>query len=134
MSNRPSLVLTASAVVYLAGALALLFAPQEALAAAGVPVARAAVALAQSLGSALFGFSMLNWLQRHARIGGIFGRPVVVANLAHAASAALLLARIATTPPYSLVLWAALALYAVIGVAFAVKLLVSPATPPDETR
>jgi serine/threonine protein kinase len=83
--------------------------------------------LLQVLGSALFGFAMLNWLNRHSRIGGIFGRPVVAANLAHAGSAALLLGKVVKRAEFPPLLVFMLAAYAVLAIAFAVKFFVQPA-------
>jgi hypothetical protein len=89
--NRPSLLLVISAVVYFAAAVPLLFAPEELLTVAGVPTSILDKALLQVIGSAIFGFAMLNWLNRYSRVGGIFGRPLVAGNLAHAGTAALVL-------------------------------------------
>jgi hypothetical protein len=126
MTGRPSLLLLASAIVYFAAALPLLFAPEETLAFAGVAASTFDTALLQVLGSAVFGFAMLNWLNRHSRIGGIFGRPVVAANLAHAGSAALLLGKIAQRAAFAPLLVAVLAVYAVLAIAFAFKFFVQP--------
>lgn len=35
------------------------------------------------LGAAVLGLGMLNWFSRRAPIGGIYGRPVLLANLVH---------------------------------------------------
>lgn len=126
MKERPSILLLVSAVAYFAAALPLLFAPEELLALAGGEVSRLAVGSLQVLGSALFGFAMLNWMQRHSRIGGIFGRPVVVANLGHAGSAALLLAPIALRSEASPPLLIALAVYAPLAIAFGAKFFLRP--------
>jgi hypothetical protein len=126
MDPRPSLLLVLSAVFYFAGALALLFAPEELLTLAGAPPSTLDTALLQALGSALFGFAMLNWMSRHSRIGGIFGRPILVANLAHTASAALLLGHIAIRASLSAPLTVALTLYSALAVAFGLKLSARP--------
>ena len=72
---------------------------------------------------------MLNWAYRFSMIGGIYGRPVVIANLAHAASAALLLAPIARRTPFSWPLAGALAVYGVLAVAFGWKFFAAPKAP-----
>jgi hypothetical protein len=131
MNPRPSLLLVVSAVVYLAAAVVLLFAPQELLRFAGAEPATLVAALLQVLGSALLGFAMLNWNNRFSRIGGIFGRPLVVANLAHSVSAALLLAPIvsrASFPPLPAV---ALGLYTCLAIAFGIKFLGPSATAAE---
>jgi hypothetical protein len=128
MDPRPNLLLVVSAILYLAGALPLLFAPDELLAFGGAPPSALAGALLQVLGSALFGFAMLNWLSRYSRIEGIFGRPLLVANLAHTASAALLLGHIAMRATFSAPFAVALAFYGALAVSFGLKLFArSPA-------
>ena len=59
---------------------ALVFAPRELLAylAPGTPAS--ASWIAQLLGAAFIGFAWLNWLNRGALLGGIYARPVVLAN------------------------------------------------------
>ncbi|WP_421869502.1 hypothetical protein [Marinoscillum sp.] len=37
----------------------------------------------QVIGALYLGFAMLNWMMKSSRIGGIYNRPVVVANLMH---------------------------------------------------
>ncbi len=37
----------------------------------------------QVIGALYLGFAMLNWMVKSSRIGGIYNRPVVVANLMH---------------------------------------------------
>lgn len=126
MGQRPSLLLLASAIVYFAAALPLLFAPEETLAFAGAPASTLDAALLQVVGSAVFGFAMLNWMSRYSRIGGIFGRPVVAANLAHAGSAALLLGKVAKRAAFPPLLLAVVAVYAALAFAFAFKFFVQP--------
>ena len=124
--KQPDLLLVASAAVYLVAGIALLFAPAELLAAAGEPASILPVAVLQVLGSALFGFAMLNWMHRHSTVGGIFGRPLVMANLAHAGSAALLLARPPVERDPAVVLLVALGIYAVFAIGFGSRLFVTP--------
>lgn len=79
MKSDPLLV--APAVLYGAAGLALVFAPAEILASLGGPATSVGAWLAQLLGSALLGLAWLNWLQRSAKVGGIFGRHVLLPNL-----------------------------------------------------
>jgi hypothetical protein len=117
MKSNPLLVF--AAIAYFAAALPLLFAPEEILAFAGAASSPLVVALLQTLACALLGFAMLDWMSRFARIDGIFGRPLVVANLAHAVSAALLLGKLAlhgpARPPVLLI---AVAVYGLLAVGF----------------
>jgi len=76
-----NLLLVASAAVYGVSGLALTFAPAELLAALGASPSAAPLVLAQLLGAALLALATLDWLQRYATVGGILGRPVLLANL-----------------------------------------------------
>ena len=130
--NRPSPLLVISAVIYFAAALLLLFAPEEVLTVAGVPTSSLDMTLLQVIGSAIFGFAMLNWLNRYARVGGIFGRPVVAGNLAHAGTATLLLGHAASRASLSILLTVVLVLYASLALAFGFTFFVQPTTVVDQ--
>lgn len=132
MKERPSVLLLTSAVIYFAAALPLIFAPEELLSFFGGERSTLTVSLLQVIGSALFGFAMLNWMQRYSRIGGIFGRPIVAANFAHSATAALLLGHIALRASSALLL-VILGVYGSLAVAFGAKFfLASPASPASQ--
>lgn len=131
--NRPSPLLLISAIIYFAAALPLLFAPEEVLTFAGAPTSIfLARTLLQVIGSAIFGFAMLNWLNRYARVGGIFGRPIVASNLAHCGTAALLLGKVASSASFSTPLAVVLVLYGSLAVAFGFTFFMRPATVADE--
>jgi hypothetical protein len=131
MNERPNLLLTASALIYFAAAVPLLFAPDEMLALAGAPPSALGAGLLQVVGCAVFGFSMLNWMSRYTRIGGIYGRPLVIANLTHLSSAALLLGKAASRAGFPGAVLAPLGIYAVLAVLFWLALFLSPVpTPP----
>jgi hypothetical protein len=70
-----------SAAVLGGGGLLLLFAPEVVVEAMGGARRSAASVLAQVLGGAWLGVAMLDWYTRGQPIGGIYGRPVVFANL-----------------------------------------------------
>ena len=82
-------LMTASALFVAALGLAGSFLPQEFLHAAGAAPTPALTLLVQVTSALYLGFGMLNWMVRDSRIGGIFNRPVVVANLVHFVSAGL---------------------------------------------
>ncbi len=80
-ANRIStFITTLSAVVQAAGGIALLFGSDELL----VPVvsgkAAGVTVLGQLVASGWLAMAWLNWCQRHLLIGGIYGRPMVLAN------------------------------------------------------
>ena len=130
--NRPNPLLVISAVIYFAAALPLLFAPEDVLTFAGAPTSILDRTLLQVIGSAIFGFAMLNWLNRYARVGGIFGRPVAASNLAHAGTAALLLGKFASGAPFSTPLTVVLVLYGSLALAFGFTFFMRPTTVADQ--
>jgi hypothetical protein len=62
--------------------LAALFAPQEIAARLGAQGQATSQVVVQLLGGSLFALGFLDWFSRFSPIGGIFGRPVLVTNLA----------------------------------------------------
>ena len=115
MQTRYLMMATAAAMA-LAG-LALQFAPHEVLVAAGVSATAGAAAAAQVTGALYLGFAMLNWMSKGARIGGIYGRPLAMANLVHFVAAALALLKHAASGA-SLLIWSVTAVYATFAAAF----------------
>lgn len=75
------LVSTGSALVLFAGGLVLLFGADDVLPAVAPGFPASAAWIGQLLAAAWLGVAGMNWLQRRSRIGGIYGRPVVVANV-----------------------------------------------------
>ena len=126
MKSGPNGLLSLSAATYFAAAIPLLFAPEETSALLGGSVAAGQIAILQVLGSALLGFALLNWSNRYSQLGGIYGRPLVLANLAHAMTAFLLLVRAAARDPGFLPVALPTAVYLLLALAFASRLFVAP--------
>lgn len=121
-----SLLSRVSAVVLLIGGAALLFAPDVLLPALVPGFPPAAAWLGQLLAAAWLGMAALNWLQRAAVLGGIYGRPVVLANLALYFVSALSLLRAAAGGAAPAAAWGALALAAPLAMAYGALLLRGP--------
>ena len=77
------ILMSASAAFLAALGVGITFLPQELSAHVGAPPEGAAVLAMQLLGALYLGFAMLNWMNRGNRIGGIYGRPVSMANFFH---------------------------------------------------
>ena len=90
-----SILTRLSAAVLLVGGLVLPFAPDAVLPAFVPGFPPAAVWLGQLLGAAWLAVAALNWLQRESILGSIYGRPVVLANVALYLISALSLIRAA---------------------------------------
>ena len=105
----------ASAGVLLVAGVALLFAADDIVPRLipGFPAAGAW--LGQLLGGAWLAVAALNWLNKGARLGGIYGRPVILTNAILYFVSAMVLLKIAALPGVSAVLVA----FAVVSVVFA---------------
>ncbi|MDZ7632136.1 MAG: hypothetical protein U5K74_12530 [Gemmatimonadaceae bacterium] len=79
MPTNPLLVTVS--VVYGVGGLALLFAPDVIMSQVATGVPPVAIWIAGMFGGALVAMSLLNWFSRQSLIGGIYGRPLLLANL-----------------------------------------------------
>ena len=116
MSTRVLMSVTAS-LLGLAGVV-LQFAPQELASALSMPSRGLVPVVCQLLGGSLLGLACLDWFSRGARLGGIYGRPLVLANLVHFATAGLALGRHAVDAPTPLIAGVA-AVYVVLALSFA---------------
>ena len=89
------LILTAAALVFFASGIAAMFAPDE-LGRLLDESASPGLSLAiQLVGSGLLGFACLDWMSRGNRIGGIYARPIGIANMVLCTTAALALGKAA---------------------------------------
>ena len=121
-----SLVSRVSAALLSLAGLVLLFASDVLLPAVVPGLPPAAAWLGQLLAAAWLGVAALNWLQRAAVLGGIYGRPIVLANLALYFVSALSLLRALMSAGTSSVLWLALAPSAVLAAVYGALLLRGP--------
>lgn len=83
--------------------------------------------LIQVVGALYFAFAMLNWMVKDNLIGGIYNRPIAVANCTHFTIAGLALVKGAAAIPGMPNQWLyAAALYAVFAIVFALILFRHP--------
>jgi hypothetical protein len=120
------IVLSASAVVLGAAGVAAIFAPEEILAAMSIRGGGMLPVMVQLLGTVWFAFALMNWTARGSLIGGIYNRPVAIANLAHFMVGALALARAATRTPAPAPLLMLTVVYVVLAIAFGLVFFRSP--------
>ena len=126
ISSRISRV---SAFVLLLGGLPLLFASDAVLPVLVPGFPRDAAWLGQLLAAAWLGIAALNWLQRSALLGGIYGRATVSANvLVYVVSALSLLRALIghTAPP---VLWAVFMPLAALAATYTALMMRGPFDP-----
>ena len=108
------ILLSTSAIFTGAAGAGATFLPDDLLRHVRQPEAPILLVFVQTIGALYLAFAMLNWMSRGATVGGIYARPLVVANLLHFMMVAILLIRWAAggAPP-------AIAVLAAIYVAFA---------------
>jgi hypothetical protein len=127
------LLLSLSAVILGLAGIGALFLPQEIAAALGMGGGRRAALLVQLAGAMLFSFAMANWMARGSLFGGIYNRPLAVANVTHFAIGAITLVKTALAG-WNLAVAVAAAVYTLFAIAFFAVLGRSPVfRPPDAT-
>ncbi len=76
------------------GGISFLFAGDVILPLLAADIPRSATWLSELIGAGWLGLAALNWLSRGSVLGGIYGRPVIIANLALYLVSALVLVRV----------------------------------------
>lgn len=97
MTTKP--IMIASALFLGISGIMLTFLPLEILGFLNLRTDRKLQLILQILGALYFGFAMLNWMIKEARIGGIYNRPIIVSNFAHFLIAALVLVKALFSAP-----------------------------------
>ena len=123
------LVMGASALVMGALGLSATFLPQEIAQYLGASTVVTLPLLIQILGALYFAFAMLNWMAKDSLLGGIYNRPVAMANLIHFTVGALALAKSAFANPTAIMIIVAAAIYVVFAIAFGMIFFTSPVRP-----
>ncbi|HVF24472.1 MAG TPA: hypothetical protein VNA23_01200 [Anaerolineales bacterium] len=107
---------TCSLVLGLAGILAL-FAPDVLLAVFGAPADNLFV-LVQLMGALYFSMAMMNWTAKDSAIGGIYARPVSLANFAHFFIGTLLLAKVVLSSEFNVPIILIIVVYTLFAILF----------------
>lgn len=119
-------VMSASAIFMGVFGLAGSFLPREILAKLGMPQ-NAVLALVIQLAGALYiAFAMLNWMAKDSVIGGIYNRPLAMANVLHftAGGLALLRGSVVKGAPSGVLVMAGF--YTALAIAFGLIIFTSP--------
>lgn len=127
-----SLVTRVSAAALLLGGLALLFASDTILPQMVPGYPPGGAWLGQLLAAAWLGVATLNWAQRATVLGGIYGRPVVAANLALYLVGTLALLKALLGSGSSRALWIVAAPMLLLAAAYGALLLRGPFDPRRE--
>lgn len=126
--------MTASAIVLGAAGIMLTFAPDLVLKNLAVDANATSTLLGQIIGALYFGYAMMNWMTKESLIGGIYNRPVAIANFTHFFIAGLAIVKqLLNNPDVPTVAWAAAMVYVVSGISFAIILFRHPIAPDKKT-
>ncbi|MBT32579.1 MAG: hypothetical protein CMO01_23200 [Thalassobius sp.] len=107
--------------------IALSFIPQEILTFFKLQVTQLSTLFLQIIGALYMGFAMLNWMSKASLIGGIYNRPVAIANVMHFTVVALALVKIVfNIQQFETTIISFTAIYIVLAAAFGYVLLTSP--------
>ena len=110
--------MTSSALILgLAGVLAL-FAPDVLISTQGAAAAGTTSVLVQLMGALYFSFALMNWTAKDSLIGGIYARPISLANFSHFFAGALLLLKHQLSNEMNLSILAVLIVYTVYAACF----------------
>jgi hypothetical protein len=133
LAVNTKVLLTLSAAVLGAAGIAGLFLPQEILGALGIVPAGVLVltVIVQLLAALLFAGAIMNWTARGSLIGGIYNRPVAIANLTHFMIGALTVTKAFLAAHHSPILGTCAVVYVVFAIAFAMVFFGSPVREPQ---
>jgi len=109
--------MTCSLLLGLAG-IFVLFAPDVLLASLGVPMANPLSVLIQLMGALYFSMALMNWTAKDSAIGGIYARPISLANFAHFFIGSLLLAKVVLSSEFNVPIVLMLVVYAIFAILF----------------
>lgn len=97
----------------------LTFLPQEILTYLNIAVSKPLLLILQLLGGLYFGFAMLNWMAQWSVIGGIYNRPVSVANFAQFFVGGMALIKdVTSNPELPGIFWLLTGIYIIYAVIF----------------
>ena len=75
----------------------------------------------QIIGSLYFALAILNWMSKGSFIGGIYNRPIAMANLTHFVIAGLALIKgILSNPSLSYIIWSIAIIYSIFAILFGI--------------
>jgi hypothetical protein len=115
--NTKTLMVASSVFLGLLGLLSL-FVPEELLKLLSLPFTSPLPVVIQLAGALYCSFALMNWTAKDNIIGGIYLRPISLANFAHFMIGALSLLKYQLSDAASAFLWVVLIFYAVFAIIF----------------
>jgi len=124
--NTKSLMTSSAIILALIGISLILF-PKEILDYFELSTSDTLELLMQIIGSFYFAFAMLNWMSKGSLIGGIYNRPIALANWTHFFIAGLALIKgVLANPSLSYVIWSIAIIYSIFAILFGIVLFKHP--------
>ena len=115
--------MTSIAILLGAAGVILTFAPDVVLKHLGISINETKLLAGQVVGGMYFGYGMLNWMSRKSRIGGIYNRPIAVANFSHFFIGTLAIGKFLAVHSFMpLTLWVVSLLYLLLAIIFGIFL------------
>ncbi len=87
------LIMTITAILFAVIGIALTFAPDYVMTLMGIAPNKGIELILQLLGATYYAFAILNWMAKGAIIGGIYNKPIAMANFIHFLIAGMALSR-----------------------------------------
>ena len=115
--NTKVLMTSSSLILGLAGVVTL-FIPDSLLSMLNAPITRQSLLSIQLMGALYFSFALMNWAAKDSAIGGVYARPVSLANFGHFLVGTLLLLKYQFSNPFNAVIAVTLIVYAVFASLF----------------
>ncbi len=123
------IVMTLSALTLGAAGIILTFIPETMLNLLNVDSNKVALFMMQIIGALFFAFGMLNWMTKASVIGGIYNRPIAVANFTHFLIAGLALTKgLIANPKLPFIIWVIGSFYFIFMILFGLILFRHPIT------
>lgn len=120
-------IMTGTSLIIGISGIILTFIPDMVLGSLNIEITQSSILLIQVIGGLYFGYGMLNWMTKESLIGGIYNRPIAVANFTHFLIAGLALIKaLISNSNLPLIIWLAGILYMVLGLIFSIILFRHP--------
>ena len=117
MMKTRTLMMASSLFLGVAG-LSALFAPEELLKLVSLPQTTPLPVLIQLMGALYLSFALMNWTAKESIIGGIYLRPISIANFSHFIMGALTLIKYQLSNAANGFLWGVLIVYVTFAIIF----------------
>ena len=126
------IIMTSSALTLGTVGITLTFIPETILNLLTINSNEASLFMMQIVGALFFAFGMLNWMTKSSVIGGIYNRPIAIANFTHFLIAGLALSKgLIANPKLPFMIWVIGGIYFIFMILFGTILFRHPTTETE---